>query len=475
MGVIFDKLPVSATQIRNFLIDKHPDIVSLFNISVFVSNCDLSGQENTTIMALPICKHQISTELINRNFLVQLETRNMVDMKCLIDGCSQTFDVSSLSYCLDDCSFSKLCELLVHQYLEESNDTFLCSDCNIYSVYESGLNCGRCSSCEKEICVICCDEIHPQLSHELRECQQCKENRRVKTYDCGFQICYDCNKSMMLQNLNPDTGLYTCDMCEYEHDVFISGVPMLKQQCFKMFLNNIIEKYGKCVSKLFIVCPECKSINQKFGNVDVYCECGCIICVCGKKQHIGETCHALLCEICETYSTLRTDICPFHYFCTDCITQWIDSNIQTYCFDVRCMGRTCNELYSYNVLINYCSHKDIIIEQTLNKYLKLSLPGFQWCPKHCGYGGTIDSNQLTASCSKCNHLWCSLCTLSVHQGWTCAEYIDLVQIGDEDKMAEMWKRKFSKKCPKCLVDIEKEGGCSHIVCRACSYEFCWIW
>lgn len=32
----------------------------------------------------------------------------------------------------------------------------------------------------------------------------------------------------------------------------------------------------------------------------------------------------------------------------------------------------------------------------------------------------------------------------------------------------------SKPCPSCQVRIEKNGGCSHMHCRACQVHFCWI-
>ena len=32
----------------------------------------------------------------------------------------------------------------------------------------------------------------------------------------------------------------------------------------------------------------------------------------------------------------------------------------------------------------------------------------------------------------------------------------------------------SKPCPSCQVRIEKNGGCQHMTCRACSMHFCWV-
>ena len=37
-----------------------------------------------------------------------------------------------------------------------------------------------------------------------------------------------------------------------------------------------------------------------------------------------------------------------------------------------------------------------------------------------------------------------------------------------------WKKKHCRVCPKCQTQIFRDGGCSHITCRMCKYQFCWI-
>ena len=31
----------------------------------------------------------------------------------------------------------------------------------------------------------------------------------------------------------------------------------------------------------------------------------------------------------------------------------------------------------------------------------------------------------------------------------------------------------TSKCPKCDVPIFKNGGCAHMTCKSCKFEFCW--
>lgn len=32
----------------------------------------------------------------------------------------------------------------------------------------------------------------------------------------------------------------------------------------------------------------------------------------------------------------------------------------------------------------------------------------------------------------------------------------------------------TKDCPKCHICIEKNGGCNHMQCYTCKYDFCWM-
>jgi hypothetical protein len=42
----------------------------------------------------------------------------------------------------------------------------------------------------------------------------------------------------------------------------------------------------------------------------------------------------------------------------------------------------------------------------------------------------------------------------------------------DDEQAEALISATTTPCPKCKVPIEKEGGCDHMTCAQCSYEFC---
>ncbi|KAM6491001.1 hypothetical protein JOM56_013240 [Amanita muscaria] len=61
-------------------------------------------------------------------------------------------------------------------------------------------------------------------------------------------------------------------------------------------------------------------------------------------------------------------------------------------------------------------------------------------------------------CPKCQSLICILCRQPGHAGESCSERLD-VQFWD------LVKDKRWKKCPYCRVVVEKNGGCSSVVCR----------
>ncbi|CAF1286025.1 unnamed protein product [Rotaria sordida] len=99
---------------------------------------------------------------------------------------------------------------------------------------------------------------------------------------------------------------------------------------------------------------------------------------------------------------------------------------------------------------------------------------FFWCAHECG-SGQYDYRRLTRNwkitCSQCKRDTCAFHRVKWHEGMTCEQYDRLYP--SSDTRTRKWIKKNSKKCPRCQCNIEKDGGCDHITCQKCRYEFCW--
>ena len=93
----------------------------------------------------------------------------------------------------------------------------------------------------------------------------------------------------------------------------------------------------------------------------------------------------------------------------------------------------------------------ILWKQTMNN------PFMRLCPTpDCD--GIIDTSKGKMSCSTCGVTFCKECQLPQHKG-PCDKNFE--------KTFATWKR-----CPKCRMFVEKNGGCDHITC-ICGYHFCY--
>ncbi|KAI5857541.1 hypothetical protein BZA05DRAFT_383901 [Tricharina praecox] len=107
-------------------------------------------------------------------------------------------------------------------------------------------------------------------------------------------------------------------------------------------------------------------------------------------------------------------------------------------------------------------------------------PDWLMCPN--GWCGQLQKHEGGAArpwlqCLACGSFMCfNHRDEPYHAGLSCAEVDDarnrVMQEGIQ--MSEELVRSISKVCPNCQFDIHKTGGCEHMTCGKCKYEFCFL-
>ena len=120
-----------------------------------------------------------------------------------------------------------------------------------------------------------------------------------------------------------------------------------------------------------------------------------------------------------------------------------------------------------------------------------SMRDVAWCPR-CEYPAIIMDGEggKLATCGECAFSFCTECRQSWHGLQPCANLALRWRQADaagrealrqkhgdrvlEEVQSAEWCLKNTKPCPKCATQVEKNGGCNHITCRTCGYEWCWL-
>ena len=181
------------------------------------------------------------------------------------------------------------------------------------------------------------------------------------------------------------------------------------------------------------------------------------------------------CPICDEYFIVnkKNNIknCG-HAFCNEC---WYDSlkvkinenRLST----IKCLDYKCDSKLSDEFIINLLNSNVSLIKK-YKKYKKeievINNPNKKLCPfPNCdSFLELKDIKQKYVTCEN-NHHYCFLCLKEPHEEKQCDEKID-------KSILEYASNKFIKKCPQCSIITEKNGGCNHITCAKCQYQWCWL-
>ncbi|KAJ3330632.1 hypothetical protein HDU76_005216 [Blyttiomyces sp. JEL0837] len=172
-----------------------------------------------------------------------------------------------------------------------------------------------------------------------------------------------------------------------------------------------------------------------------------------------------------------------HRFCEGCYTRYLTQKVREEGESrrIQCLDSQCK------VIVDEKTVELAVDKETHQKYQTLLLRTYvddnallKWCPApNCDYAvecrlpASLDEVVPSVKC-ECGHRFCFGCSLPDHQPSTCGLVkLWLKKCADDSETAN-WISANTKECEKCLSTIEKNGGCNHMTCRKCKYEFCWV-
>eukprot|EP00475_Leptophrys_vorax_P037949 TRINITY_DN6609_c0_g1_i1.p1 TRINITY_DN6609_c0_g1~~TRINITY_DN6609_c0_g1_i1.p1 ORF type:complete len:431 (-),score=92.59 TRINITY_DN6609_c0_g1_i1:35-1327(-) len=185
--------------------------------------------------------------------------------------------------------------------------------------------------------------------------------------------------------------------------------------------------------------------------------------------------NGMVCQICFCeYQENEIEILKCtHFFCKDCISGWIRTQVtdgkvsdkQIFCPNVEC-----KQPIEAQVI------EDLSPPEIWEKYQRFTFAlevdrdkNATWCPAAGCKGVIYRPNGIVRKgiCEECKFEICFLCKNAFHGNFSsCTREVD-------EKFEQFAKDQFMKRCPSCSKYIIKLEGCNHMTC-SCGYQFCWI-
>ncbi|KAL7753149.1 hypothetical protein RI367_001602 [Sorochytrium milnesiophthora] len=172
-----------------------------------------------------------------------------------------------------------------------------------------------------------------------------------------------------------------------------------------------------------------------------------------------------------------------HRFCRDCYEHYLTQKIRDEGESrrIQCMGEC-------KLVVDEKTVEMVVDKDTFKKYQSLLLRTFvddneylKWCPSaNCENAVECHVSQAklkeiipTVICAS-GHRFCFGCSQVDHQPTLCALLKLWMRKCQDDSETANWISANTKECPRCKSTIEKNGGCNHMTCKQCKYEWCWI-
>eukprot|EP00698_Gefionella_okellyi_P012867 TRINITY_DN3499_c0_g2_i1.p1 TRINITY_DN3499_c0_g2~~TRINITY_DN3499_c0_g2_i1.p1 ORF type:complete len:462 (-),score=17.15 TRINITY_DN3499_c0_g2_i1:309-1694(-) len=191
------------------------------------------------------------------------------------------------------------------------------------------------------------------------------------------------------------------------------------------------------------------------------------------------------CDICFTdvpKNAMHKMSCG-HPFCKECWRQHIETQLMASpaaALACKCMQADCKKV------VSVADMRLIVDDKHVQKYFRIfyqrmaseKSSHYTSC-RSCARTLQVHSHGWWEMCP-CSTPLCPQCGDEPHEPLTCSllqNYREREARHNRHSSAEdseQWVQKFSKKCPRCKVPIQKNDGCNHMSCSQCSFQFCWL-
>lgn len=184
------------------------------------------------------------------------------------------------------------------------------------------------------------------------------------------------------------------------------------------------------------------------------------------------------CEICfdEVGANEIVELTCNHKFCFQCWRDFLKHTIDSGSLQsITCPG--CTRLIDDNLIIPHIStdkHRDRYIQITADSFVQFNRL-LKWCSAaNCSMAIQVQMVKECAVKCICSNQFCFECNGEAHILINCAMLREFNNLRGHSLDVAQWLSTNSKPCPRCGVNIEKNGGCNFISCSKCSFGFCWL-
>lgn len=224
-------------------------------------------------------------------------------------------------------------------------------------------------------------------------------------------------------------------------------------------VTEIVSKYRENASYLLVnskIKPQTQPVNTTYSR---YYTCPVCLTLHTADKFVGLTCG--------------------HLFCKDCWTMHCEVQInQGISTTISCMARDCNILAPEDFVLTHLTRpnfREKYQQFTFQDYVKTH-PELRFCPgPNCPV--VIRGKEFKAKKAQCTHckiVFCFKCGMEYHAPTDCHVIKKWLTKCADDSETANYISAHTKDCPKCHICIEKNGGCNHMQCYTCKYDFCWM-